>query len=836
MQKEKFTVTGMTCAACSAHVEKAVKQVPGVCSVNVNLLGGSMVVEHDGDSQPIIDAVVKAGYGASLPQTNAAAPTAPARPNNEAELKSMKQRLVWSVVFMVPLFYLSMGHMMGWPLPHIFHGTENALIFALTAFLLTLPPLIINQKYFRVGFKALWNRSPNMDSLIAVGASAAVVYGIAALYAIGYGLGHDRMDLVEKYTMELYFESAAMIVTLITVGKFLETRSKGRTGQAIARLLDLSPKTATVLRDGGEVEIPVEQVQLGDLLLVRPGKAMPVDGVVVEGQSAVDQSALTGESIPVDKGPSDTVISASVNGSGVLTVRATRVGQDTTLAQMVRLVEDAAGSKAPIARLADKVAGVFVPVVMGISLITAIVWLVTGHSIGQALTSAVAVLVISCPCALGLATPVAIMVGTGKGAEHGILIKSAEALETLRDVDTIVLDKTGTVTEGKPKVTDVLPLSNFSETALLQAAASVEYPSEHPLGAAIVAEAERRGLPRSPVTDFAAIHGKGIRATLDGTPWAAGNRAFLKELSLDDSAVAAQSDALAEAGKTPLYFVRDGQLVGIIAVADTVKDTSAAAMEGFSKLGLSVVLLTGDNERTAKAIGRQLGLDNVIAEVLPTDKERHVARLQQEGHKVAMVGDGINDAPALARADVGLAIGAGADIAMESADIVLMKSNLTDAVTAVELSRATIRNIKENLFWAFFYNVICIPVAAGVLYPLFHLQLSPMFAAAAMSLSSVCVVTNALRLRSFRPSLRNIPQPIPQVSVRRNETMQELTITVNGMMCGHCAARVEKAATDAGASAAKVDLDAKTVTCTVSDAALEGAIRTAITEAGYEVA
>lgn len=833
MQKEKFTVTGMTCAACSAHVEKAVKQVPGVCSVNVNLLGGSMVVEHDGDSQPIIDAVVKAGYGASLPQSNTAAPTAPARPNNEAELRSMKQRLVWSLVFMVPLFYLSMGHMMGWPLPHIFHGAENALTFALTAFLLTLPPLIINQKYFRVGFKALWNRSPNMDSLIAVGASAAVVYGIAALYAIGYGLGHDRMDLVEKYTMELYFESAAMIVTLITVGKFLETRSKGRTGQAIARLLDLSPKTATVLRDGGEVEIPVEHVQLGDLLLVRPGKAMPVDGVVVEGQSAVDQSALTGESIPVDKGPGDTVISASVNGSGVLTVRATRVGQDTTLSQMVRLVEDAAGSKAPIARLADQVSGIFVPVVMSISLLTAIVWLVSGHSIGQALTSAVAVLVISCPCALGLATPVAIMVGTGKGAEHGILIKSAEALETLRDVDTIVLDKTGTVTEGKPKVTDIVPLSDLSEAALLQAAASIEYPSEHPLGAAIVTEADRRGLARSPVTDFAAIHGKGVRATLNGIPWAAGNRAFLAELGIADTA-ANVSNELAEAGKTPLYFVRDGKLVGILAVADTVKDTSTAAIEGFRKLGLSVVLLTGDNQRTAKAIGRQLGLSNVIAEVLPTDKERHVAQLQQEGHRVAMVGDGINDAPALARSDVGLAIGAGADIAMESADIVLMKSSLTDAVTAVELSRATIRNIKENLFWAFFYNVICIPVAAGALYPLLHLQLSPMFAAAAMSLSSVCVVTNALRLRSFRPSLHSV-ETVTQESTRRNESMNELVITVNGMMCGHCAARVEKAATDAGASAAKVDLEAKTVTCTVSDAALEGAIRTAITEAGYEV-
>ena len=651
--------------------------------------------------------------------------------------------------------------------------------------------------------------------------------------------------------MDLYFESAAMIVTLITVGKYLETRSKGKTGQAISRLMDLSPKTATVLRDGQETEIPVEQVMAGDLVLVRPGGSVPVDGVVVEGASSVDESALTGESIPVDKGPGDTVISASINKSGALTLRATRVGENTTLAQMIRLVDEAASSKAPIAKLADKVAGVFVPVVMAIALVTAVVWLATGHSAEQALTSAVAVLVISCPCALGLATPVAIMVGTGKGAEYGILIKSAEGLEILRSVTTVVLDKTGTVTEGKPKVTDLYPLGNTTTEELLCVAASLEKPSEHPLGAAIVEEAQRRNIPLTPVTNFQAVHGKGVQGEIQGAKYLAGNAAMLSGAGVDLGQDKMIADQLARQGKTPLFFVQDGSPIGIIAVADTVKPTSRAAIEGFQKLGLKVVMLTGDNQRTADAIGKELGLTQVIAEVLPADKERQVAALQAQGEKVAMVGDGINDAPALARADVGIAIGAGTDVAIESADIVLMKSDLMDAVTAVELSRATIRNIKQNLFWAFFYNIICIPIAAGVFYPLFHLQLSPMFAAAAMSLSSVCVVTNALRLRFFQPSIQS-PCPyegegsgcvIPQSTcesggcaapiLKGEEKPMEKKVIVEGMMCQNCVKHVSKALNDLPGITAVVDLDSKTATVTgdVSDEA----IRAAVTEAGYEV-
>ncbi len=831
--KQKFNVTGMTCSACSAHVDKAVRKLPGVTDVNVNLLGGSMTVDcgESVSTDSIISAVTSAGYGASLPAFSESSVTSTANAMEE-DLKSMKQRLIVSIVFLVPLFYLSMGHMMGWPIPHFFHGTKNALTYALTLFLLTIPILLANQKYFRVGFKTLWHRAPNMDSLIAVGAGSAMVYGIVALYSIGYGLGHGDLALVERYSMDLYFESAGMIVALITVGKYLETRSKGKTGQAIARLMDLTPKTAAVLRDGIEIEIPVEQVQQGDLLLIRPGSSVPVDGVVVEGASSVDESALTGESIPVDKAPGDAVISASINKSGVLTIRATRVGQDTTLAQMIRLVDEAASSKAPIAKLADKVAGVFVPVVMGISLVTAAVWLLSGHSVEQALTSAVAVLVISCPCALGLATPVAIMVGTGKGAEHGILVKSAEGLERLRSVTTVVLDKTGTVTEGKPRVTDLRPLNGADETALLQIAASLERPSEHPLGAAIVEEAVRRGIALSPVDGFAAVHGKGVTGVINGKQYFAGNTAILSDAGISLNEFQEEADALAALGKTPLFFVEDGHLLGIVAVADTVKPSSAAAIGGFRRLGLDVVMLTGDNRRTAEAIGQELGLSRVISEVLPTDKERQIAALQDAGHVVAMVGDGINDAPALARADVGLAIGAGTDVAIESADIVLMKSDLIDAVTAVELSRATIRNVKQNLFWAFFYNVICIPLAAGVLFPVFGIQLSPMLAAGAMSLSSVCVVTNALRLRLFKPSLTAINK---NAETRREQTMEKTILNVNGMMCQHCQATVIKAVSAAGAPDVQVDLKAKTVTFTPNATATVEAVRSAITEAGYEV-
>ncbi|MDD6159850.1 MAG: heavy metal translocating P-type ATPase [Oscillospiraceae bacterium] len=835
--REKFTVTGMTCSACSAHVDKAVRKLPGVSEVNVNLLGGSMTVDWQGEltADEIIAAVVDAGYGASLP-TRQDAPAKPAADKAEEELAQMKRRLIASFVFLIPLFYLSMGHMMGWPIPHFFHGTGNAMTYALTLFLLTLPIMVVNGKYFRVGFKTLWRRSPNMDSLIAVGSGAAALYGVIALYFIGWGLGHGDMAMVERYSMDLYFESAGMILTLITLGKYLETRSKGKTGQAIARLMDLSPKTATLLRDGKEVEVPVEQITQGELILIRPGGSIPVDGVVVDGASSVDESALTGESVPVDKAVGDSVISASINRSGVLTVKATRVGQDTTLAQMIRLVDEAASSKAPIAKLADRVAGVFVPAVMAIALLTALLWLLTGHGAEQALTSGVAVLVISCPCALGLATPVAIMVGTGKGAEHGILIKSAQGLERLRSVTTVVLDKTGTITRGKPQVTGLYPSSGTTETELLSIAASLEKPSEHPLGSAIVDEAEKRSVPLSPVSDFEAVFGKGVKGRIGDAEYLAGNRAMLEQYGVDPGEAGALADRLAAQGKPPLFFRVGSSLIGIISVADTVKPTSKTAIESLQKLGLEVVMLTGDNRRTAEAIGKELGLTRVIAEVLPGDKEREIARLQQEGRVVAMVGDGINDAPALARADVGLAIGAGADIAIESADIVLMKSDPADAVTAVELSRATIRNVKQNLFWAFFYNVICIPLAAGALYPLLHIQLSPMLAAAAMSLSSVCVVSNALRLRMFKPSVRPVPREENNCAVlnTKGETRpMEKKVIIEGMMCQHCRAHAEKALNDLPGVTATVDLESKTATVTgeVSD----DAIRAAIKDAGYEV-
>ena len=838
--KQKFTVTGMTCSACSAHVDKAVRKLDGVCEVNVNLLGGSMTVDWDGELTPeqIVSAVEKAGYGASLPSTGAQSVAAkPAADAMENDLKNMKARLIASFVFLIPLFYLSMGHMMGWPIPHFFHGTENAMTYALTLFLLTVPIMVINQKYYRVGFKTLFHLSPNMDSLIAVGSAAAVVYGVAALYCIGWGLGHGDAALVEHYSMDLYFESAGMILALITLGKYLETRSKGKTGQAIARLMDLTPKTAAVLRDGVEVEVPVEQVQAGDLVLVRPGGSVPVDGVVVEGASSVDESALTGESIPVDKGPGDTVISASINKSGVLTLRATRVGEDTTLAQMIRLVDAAASSKAPIAKLADKVAGVFVPVVMAIALVTAVAWMIATGSVERALTSGVAVLVISCPCALGLATPVAIMVGTGKGAEQGILVKSAEGLENLRSVTTVVLDKTGTVTQGRPKVTDVYPLGETTTEELLCVAASLEKPSEHPLGAAIVEEAVCRNIPLAPVEKFEAVHGKGVRGTIQGVNFLAGNAAMLSDAEVDIDQDAMIADGLAQQGKTPLFFVEDGRLIGIVAVADTVKETSRAAIEGFQRLGLKVVMLTGDNKRTAEAIGKELGLSEVVAEVLPADKERQVAALQARGEKVAMVGDGINDAPALARADVGLAIGAGADVAIESADIVLMKSDLVDAVTAVELSQATIRNVKQNLFWAFFYNAICIPVAAGVLAIWGGPQLSPMLGAAAMSFSSVCVVSNALRLRFFKPSIAAHSEVNPggnlAVEVKGERKAMEKKVVIEGMMCPKCQAHVDKALNALPGVSATVSLDSKTamVTGNVTD----DAIRAAVEEAGYQV-
>ena len=851
--KQTFNVSGMTCSACSAHVEKAVCRLEGVAEVNVSLLTNSMQVTYDEDaasSEAIIAAVKNSGYGASLPQAaGTAAPAVRQEDVMAGELAQMKHRMVWSFAFLIPLFYISMGHMMGAPLPGFLTGTDNALAFAFTQLLLTLPIMYLNDKYYKVGFKTLFRGAPNMDSLIAVGSMAAVAYGVFAIYQIGFGLGHGDGDLVAKYHMDLYFESAGMILTLITLGKFLETRSKGKTSQAITRLMDLAPKTARVLREGGEMEIPVEEVLVGDRIVVRPGQAIPVDGTVVEGASAVDESALTGESLPVDKGPGDKVAAASINKSGSFVFEATRVGQDTTLAQMIRLVEEASSSKAPIAKLADKVAGVFVPVVMVIAAVTALVWLAVTRSPEQALTAGVAVLVISCPCALGLATPVAIMVGTGKGAENGILVKSAEALETLHAIDTVVLDKTGTLTQGRPQVTDILPAGGVTESALLGLAACLEAPSEHPLGAAIVEEAGARGLPRQPVERFAAVHGRGVEAVLGGRRCLAGNRAMMEEAGVDLSAWEDRAQALAAQGKTPLYFAKDTSLLGLIAVADTPKPTSRDAVAAFRSLGIDVIMLTGDNRRTADAIGAQLGVTEVMAEVLPQDKERKVSELQSQGRKVAMVGDGINDAPALARADVGLAIGAGTDVAIESADIVLMKSDLLDAAAAVELSRATIRNIKENLFWAFFYNSLGIPLAAGVFFPLLGWQLNPMFAAAAMSLSSVCVVSNALRLRFFKSKFRAsrreenpvIQQPrAVQDSNDDSSTTQQggttamtKTMKIEGMMCAHCSGRVEKALNDLPGVTATVNLEAGTASVT-GDAA-DDVLTKAVTDAGYTV-
>ena len=821
---------------------KAVEKLPGVSSVNVNLLGGSMLVEYDpGAESPesIIAAVDDAGYGAALPASKggAKADAAPAV-DIEAELLGMKRRFVISLCFLLPLFYIAMGHMMGWPLPHFFHDSRNALSFALIQFLLVLPIMYVNDKYYKVGFKTLLHGSPNMDSLIALGSLAAVVYGVAALFQISYGMGHGDAERVSKWSMDLYFESAGMILTLITLGKYLETRSKGKTSEAISRLMDLAPKTATVLRDGAEVEIPVEDVAVGDLILVRPGASIPVDGEVTEGTSSVDESALTGESIPVEKGPGDRVVAASINKSGSFTFRATRVGDDTTLAQMIALVDEAASSKAPIAKLADQVAGIFVPTVIGIALVTAAVWLVLGYGVEHALTAGVAVLVISCPCALGLATPVAIMVGTGKGAENGILIKSAEALETLHTVSTVVLDKTGTVTEGRPRVTDLYPGEGITTEELLCVAASLEKPSEHPLAEAIVREAEERKIPLVPVRDFEAVHGRGVRAEVQGSHYLAGNRAMMEESGIDLGAEHLMADGLAENGKTPLYFAQDGRLMGLIAVADTVKPSSAEAMCGFRALGIDVVMLTGDNQRTADAIGRELGVTKVIAEVLPQDKEAVIASLQTEGRRVAMVGDGINDAPALARSDVGLAIGAGTDVAIESADIVLMKSDLLDAVTAVELSKATIRNVKQNLFWAFIYNIIGIPLAAGVWFPLTGWQLNPMFAAAAMSLSSVSVVSNALRLKLFKPRRSHPAKSVPtgadgHIDMKKEVCQMEKKLTIDGMMCQHCVAHVSKALNSLPGVTASVDLDTKTAT--VSGTASDEALKKAVEEAGYSV-
>lgn len=865
---EQYTVTGMSCAACSAHVEKAVSKVPGVTSCSVSLLTNSMGVEGTASVQEIITAVEKAGYGASKKESGkkdgrqgiASKEDTLKKSAQEAE-RAMKWRLAISIGFLVPLMYISMHHMFyewfGLPVPAFvkaaFHGNENALAFGFSQFLLLLPILYVNQKYFKVGFRTLFRGSPNMDSLIAIGASAAVIYGCFAIFRIGYGLGHGDMALVEQYSMDIYFESAGTILTLITVGKYLETKSKGKTSAAITKLMDLSPKTAIILKeDGSEEQIPTEDVKEGDVFLVKPGSLVPVDGLVLEGNSSVDESAITGESIPVEKSAGDKVVSATVNKAGALKCRAEKVGEDTTLSQIIRLVEEAGASKAPIARLADKIAGVFVPIVIGIALLAAIIWLIAGAGFEFAMSVGIAVLVISCPCALGLATPVAIMVGTGVGAKYGVLIKSGEALQEARNVDTVVLDKTGTVTEGKPKVTDVIDYSGNRQEAVAFAAA-LEKPSEHPLSEAVVGYAKELGLALPEVTEFQAVFGKGIQGKIDGIQYFAGNRKFLEEKSVALTPKQEQkAEQLAEEGKTPLLFGKEEngshRLTAIIAVADTIKESSLEAIRQLMQMNIQTIMLTGDNRKTAEAVRKNLGIQEVIAEVLPGEKEEKIRALKEQGRKVAMIGDGINDAPALASADVGIAIGAGTDVAMESADIILMKSDLRDAVTAIRLSKAVIRNIKENLFWAFFYNSIGIPLAAGILYPMFGLKLNPMFGAAAMSLSSVCVVANALRLRNFKETqkaaaketVKEAAKEADNKNASQNISKEEIkmtkTIIIEGMSCGHCTARVQKALEALeGITAVTMSLEQKSAEITLAQEIPNQLLTQTITDAGYEV-
>lgn len=953
--KERYHVTGMSCSACSSHVEKAVNKLENVEKASVNLLTETMDVTYDETkitSTEIIDAVVKAGYGASvMTEGSAAGAGGQSTSGNagsigrsvadgkqelqqklDADARAMKWRLGISIGFLIPLMYVSMHHMLkewfGMPVPafivNTMHGNANAMNFALTQFLLLLPILYVNRKFFSVGFKTLAHRSPNMDSLIALGSGAALVYGIFAMYRISYGLGYGDMAVVEHYSHDLYFESSGTILTLITVGKYLESRSKGKTSEAITKLMNLAPKVAILVTgDGQEKEVPTESLQKGDVFLVKPGSLVPVDGIVLEGNSSVDEAAITGESVPVEKQAGDHVVSATVNKAGFLKCRADRVGDDTTLAQIIRLVEEASASKAPIAQLADKVAGVFVPTVMTISLITLVVWLLNGATAEFAISTAIAVLVISCPCALGLATPVAIMVGTGVGAGNGILIKTGEALQQAKKIDTVVLDKTGTITSGKLKVEEVGGYqSDFPADAMMQIAAALEKKSEHPLAEAVVEWVEQFGLAIPEIVDFKATFGRGVEGALAaeflavetakndgptaafyagklsngsntsgngtrkapptgntvpdtgsvfpaGTKFYVGNLAFLQEKNITLPQGAAEGlNRMADEGMTPLLVAQEGRFLGIIGVSDTVKATSYEAINAWEKMGVRVIMLTGDNRRTAEAVRQKLGISEVVAEVLPQDKEKKVSELKAQGHKVAMIGDGINDAPALAAADVGMAIGAGTDVAMESADIILMKNDLRDAVTAMKLSRAVIRNIKENLFWAFFYNCIGIPLAAGVLYPAFQTRLNPMFGAAAMSLSSIFVVGNALRLRGFKsgftplkkgapeaarkeieithaaaeeekcilkaPAEQNNRQDVKQEKERTN-TMTKV-ISIEGMMCNHCTGTVQKALEAVeGVKVVTMSLEQKNATVELASDVADEVLTKAVVDAGYEV-
>ncbi|HIW15249.1 MAG TPA: heavy metal translocating P-type ATPase [Firmicutes bacterium] len=856
MKTEKFSVTGMTCAACQANVTRQVQRVPGVKEVNVSLLSNQMTVSFQEDEtgeDTIIHAVEEIGYGAAPLQkaaeekgkTNGFRSEWDRRQRlAEEEQKNMKHRLLWSVILLIPLMYIAMGAMIGLPVPGFLQGMENAPISALTQLLIATPILILNRRFFQNGLKSLWHRAPNMDSLVALGSGASFFYGVFALYRMLWGVGHGGMGLLHQYAHELYFESAAMILTLVTVGKYLESRSKAKTGDALGKLVDLAPKTATVIRDGKEAVIPAERVVAGDVVIIRPGDSVPVDGVVLTGTGYVDQAALTGESLPVEKGPGDDVLSATINRNGTFQFRASRVGEDTTLSQIIRLVDEASQTKAPIARLADRISGVFVPVVIAIAILTGVIWGFTGAGAEMAISCAVSVLVISCPCALGLATPVAIMVGTGKAAEYGILIKSAESLENLHAIDTVVVDKTGTLTNGHPAVTDIQVLDPaLTQEEFLRAAAAVEQGSEHPLAEAVVAEAKKQRLSPLPVKDFSMQAGRGVQATVSGAVWIAGNRAFLDEqgcLTEENGKAWQQAETWASEGKTPLFFAREGRVAGLIAVADTVRATSREAVQKLHEMGVRVVMLTGDHHTTAEAVRKDLGIEEAIAEVLPTQKEATIRRLQQQGSRVAMVGDGINDAPALMRADVGIAIGAGSDIALDSADVVLMKDSLLDVVTAIRLSRAVIRNIRMNLFWAFFYNVCGIPLAAGALFPAFGIKLSPMIGSAAMSLSSVCVVTNALRLRFFRGEKTQTEEPV-EALVKEEEKLDtkgtndmKKVLKVDGMMCMHCQAHVQKALSGvSGVSEAQVSLEEKTATVTLNAPVDNETLMNAVREAGY---
>ena len=846
---EQYTVTGMSCAACSSRVEKAVSGVPGVTACSVSLLTNSMGVEGTASSADIIKAVQDAGYGASVKGAGKEGSVQAQSLDAEEALKDhetpvLKRRLWYSVGFLIVLMYFSMGHMMwGWPLPAFFDGNHVAM--GLIQLILTAIVMVINQKFFISGFKSLWYKAPNMDTLVALGSMAAFVYSTYALFAMTDAQVKGNADAVMSYMHEFYFESAAMILTLITVGKMLEARSKGKTTDALKSLMKLAPKTAVVVRNGEEVTVGIEQVQKGDVFVVRPGENIPVDGIVLEGNSAVNEAALTGESIPVDKTVGDSVSAATVNQSGFIRCEATRVGEDTTLSQIIQMVSDAAATKAPIAKVADRVSGVFVPTVITIAVITTIVWLLAGQSVGFALARGISVLVISCPCALGLATPVAIMVGNGMGAKHGIMFKTAVSLEEAGKMDIVALDKTGTITSGEPKVTDIILADAKSEQELLALACSLEKKSEHPLARAINERARADGITAGEVDDFVALPGNGLSGIYEGSELCGGNANFIGSVASVSDEIRAKAEKLAEAGKTPLYFSRDGKLLGIIAVADVIKEDSPRAVKELQNMGIRVVMLTGDNERTAKAIGAQAGVDEVIAGVLPEGKESVIRSLKEQG-KVAMVGDGINDAPALTRADIGIAIGAGTDIAIDAADVVLMKSRLSDVPAAIRLSRATLRNIHENLFWAFFYNVIGIPLAAGIWYPLFGLKLNPMFGAAAMSLSSFCVVTNALRLNLFqmydasKDKKKKQSRPHDESHADHKEKKEKSAMTktmkIEGMMCGHCEARVKKTLEGIeGVTEAVVSHEKGTAVVTLEKEVADSVLKEAVEAQDYKV-